>query len=159
MLTVKIICIGKLKETFWRNACAEYAKRLRAFCKFSIIELPETHIPENPSKSQIDSVLNVEGQKILSHLTNSTVFALCIEGKPFSSEKLSERISNLAIDGVSSIAFVIGSSYGLSDEVKERAKFRISMSPMTFPHQLARVMLCEQIYRSFQIIHHGKYHK
>jgi 23S rRNA (pseudouridine1915-N3)-methyltransferase len=159
MLSVKIICIGKLKESFWKNACAEYAKRLKSFCTFSIIELPESRIADNPSQSQIDTALITEGQKILSHIKNSAVFALCIEGVPFSSEKLSETIDSLSINGTSSIVFVIGSSYGLSNEVKEKAKYKISMSAMTFPHQLARVMLCEQIYRSFQIINHGKYHK
>ncbi|MBW7573492.1 23S rRNA (pseudouridine(1915)-N(3))-methyltransferase RlmH [Caproiciproducens faecalis] len=159
MLTVNIICIGKLKEAYWRDACAEYEKRLRAFCNFSIIELPEYRLPDNPSAAQIKSALKAEGEAAFSAVGNSAVFVLCIEGKELSSEKLSEKIDMLAVNGTSAISFVIGSSFGLSEDVKQNAAFRLSMSPMTFPHQLARVMLCEQIYRAFQIIHHGRYHK
>ncbi len=159
MLTVQIICVGKLKEDYWRQACSEYAKRLQAFCKFAITELPESRLPENPSKAQIDAALKAEGVKILAAAGSSTVFALCIEGKTLSSEKMAEKINTLTVNGVSAISFIIGSSFGLSEEVKQAADYQLSMSPMTFPHQLARIMLCEQTYRAFQIINNGKYHK
>jgi len=159
MLTVNIICVGKLKEAYWREACAEYSKRLRPFCEFSIIELPESRLPENPSAAQITSELKTEGAKILSAAGSSALFALCIEGSQLSSEKLAEKINTLSVNGISAISFVIGSSFGLSEEVKQKADFKLSMSSMTFPHQLARVMLCEQTYRAFQILNHGKYHK
>jgi len=159
MLTVQIICIGKLKEAYWREACAEYAKRLQAFCRFSIVELAENRLPENPSQAQVDDALKSEGRKILSASAGSTLFALCIEGRQLSSEQLAEKISTLSVNGMSSVSFLIGSSFGLSDEVKHAADFQLSMSPMTFPHQLARIMLCEQTYRIFQIMNNGKYHK
>lgn len=159
MLTVQIICVGKLKEAYWREACEEYAKRLQAFCKFTITEIPECRLPEHPSAAQIESALKTEGTKICTAAGNSTAFALCIEGKELSSEQLAEKINSLGINGTSAVSFLIGSSYGLGDEEKRSADFRLSMSPMTFPHQLARVMLCEQIYRAFQIINNGKYHK
>lgn len=159
MLAVQIICVGKLKEIYWREACSEYAKRLQAFCRFSITELPESRLPENPSKAQIDAALKAEGTKILAAAGTSALFALCIEGKQLSSEKLAEKINTLSVNGVSAISFLIGSSFGLSEEVKQAADFQLSMSAMTFPHQLARIMLCEQAYRAFQIINNGKYHK
>lgn len=159
MLTVQIICVGKLKEAYWRDACAEYAKRLQAFCRFAITELPESRLPENPSPAQIAAALNNEGEKILSASTGSARIALCIEGKQLSSEQLAEKINIISVNGASAISFLIGSSFGLSDEVKKVCDFQLSMSPMTFPHQLARVMLCEQVYRAFQINNHGKYHK
>lgn len=159
MLTVNIICIGKLKEVYWREACAEYAKRLVPFCNFSIIELPESRLPDHPSAALIASALKTEGAKILSVSGNSTLFALCIEGVSLSSEQLAEKISSLGVNGISSVSFIIGSSFGLSDEVKLKAEYKLSLSPMTFPHQLARVMLCEQTYRAFQIKNNGRYHK
>lgn len=159
MMKINLICIGKLKETYWRSACAEYEKRLHQFCKFSIIELPECRLPDNPSQAQIDAALSSEGEKILSAAEGSSIFALCIEGEQLSSVQLADKIEKLGVQGIGSLSFIIGSSYGLSNVVKQRAVFKLSMSPMTFPHQLARVMLCEQIYRSFQIINHGKYHK
>lgn len=159
MLTVQILCVGKLKEAYWRDACAEYTKRLQAFCRFSILELPESKLPEHPSDAQIAAALKSEGAKIRSAAGNSAVFALCIEGKQLSSEQLAEKINILTVTGTSSVSFLIGSSFGLCDEVKQSADFKLSMSPMTFPHQLARVMLCEQTYRAFQIMNNGKYHK
>ena len=159
MLTVQIVCVGKLKEAYWRDACAEYMKRLQAFCRFSILELAECRLPDHPSEAQIAAALKTEGAKILSIVGNSAIFALCIEGKQFSSEQLAEKINTLSVNGTSTVNFVIGSSFGLSDEVKQSADFQLSMSPMTFPHQLARVMLCEQTYRAFQIMNNGRYHK
>ncbi len=159
MVTVQIICVGRLKETFWREACAEYGKRLQLFCKFNIVELAETKLPDQASETQIAAALKDEGKRLLAAAGNSLLFAMCIEGRQLSSEQLAEKISTACISGVSAISFMIGSSFGLSDEVKQSAVFKLSMSPMTFPHQLARVMLCEQIYRAFQINNHGKYHK
>lgn len=159
MLNIQLICIGKLKESYWREACAEYAKRLSAFCRFSILELPKSRLPDSPSPAQIEAALQEEGKTILSAAGNAPLLALCIEGKTLSSEQLAEKIDAMAVNGASRLCFVIGSSFGLSETVKHTATFRLSMSPMTFPHQLARVMLCEQTYRAFQILNHGKYHK
>ena len=155
-----IICVGKLKEKFWTDACNEYAKRLKGFCSFSIIEVDEEKLPDTPSPAQIQNTLEKEGQRIISKIPkNAKVISMCIEGKQKSSEKFAREISDLALNGASSIVFVIGGSWGLSDRVKNISEIRLSMSEMTFPHQLARVMLCEQIYRAFQITSNGKYHK
>lgn len=160
MLTIDIICIGKLKEQYLREAADEYNKRLTAFCKVNIIELSEYALPDNPSKSEIEKGLKKEGEQILSKIKNDAfVYAMCIEGKQCSSVALSNEIDDIALSGKSNIAFIIGGSFGLSDDVKSRADKRLSMSEMTFPHQLARVMLLEQIYRAFQISTGGKYHK
>lgn len=160
MLNISIICVGRLKEQYLRDACAEYSKRLGAFCKLSIIELTPAKLPDSPSEAQISAALASEGKQILSKISPSDkVCAMCIEGKMLSSEQLSERLASYAVSGCGSIAFVIGSSCGLDEQVKRRADLRLSMSPMTFPHQLARVMLLEQIYRAFMISSGGKYHK
>ena len=159
MLTINIICIGKLKESYWIEACKEYQKRLGAFCKFRIMEVEESKLPEKPSQMQIQQALISEGEKILQLAANSIVIPLCIEGKQISSTALAEHLSILTVNGVSKINFVIGSSHGLSEIVKNRCSLQLSMSRMTFPHQLARIMLCEQIYRAFQIQHNGRYHK
>lgn len=158
MLEVKLICIGKLKEKYWRDAVAEYAKRLSAFCRFSIVELNEARLPQNPSEAEITRALEEEAKAISASVGRSAVYALCIEGKMLSSEKLAAELEGAAVGGASSVAFVIGSSHGLHESAKALGK-RISMSPMTFPHQLARVMLCEQIYRAFSINAGTKYHK
>lgn len=160
MLGVTIICEGKLKEKYLRDACGEYEKRLGAFCKLNIIELTPKRISENPGEGEIKNVLEAEGREILAKIPNgSLVFAMCIEGKQLSSEELSKKFETAAVQGFGNITFVIGSSFGLCDEVKRKADFKLSMSKMTFPHQLARVMLLEQIYRSFKISSGGKYHK
>lgn len=160
MINVNIICIGKLKEDYLRAACAEYQKRLGAFCKLTVTELSPSKLPESPNDAQITAALNDEAERILSKISaNDAVFAMCIEGKELSSEALSAKIDELAVSGFGSICFIIGGSHGLAPQVKQRAKIRLSMSPMTFPHQLARVMLLEQIYRSFMISSGGKYHK
>lgn len=160
MQHVTVLCVGKLKESYWRDAVAEYAKRLSAFCRFTVIEVDEERLPDAPSAAQIAHTLEEEGKRLLSRIPRDALtVALCIEGKTVSSEMLSARLSSWALDGKSHIAFVIGGSFGLSDEVKNAATLRLSMSPMTFPHQLARVMLLEQIYRAFQIASGGKYHK
>lgn len=160
MMTVNLICIGKLKEQYWRQACEEYAKRLSGFCRLQIMELPECRLPSEPSAAQIEQAVEREGEDILSKLpSGGAVLPMCIEGDPLSSEQLSQYLSKLSVEGTSTVSFVIGGSFGLSRAVKKRGTLRLSMSAMTFPHQLARVMLLEQIYRAFQIAGNGKYHK
>ena len=161
MLKINIICIGKIKEKYFTDAVGEYAKRLTAFCKFSVIELNEERIRSNtPNEAQIAEVIEAEGKRILQKIGASDyVAAMCIEGRLMSSEELSETLDKAALSGKSTVDFIIGGSYGLSDEVKRRADLRLSMSKMTFPHQLARVILSEQIYRAFEISTNGKYHK
>ena len=160
MLNVMIICVGKLKEKFWTDACNEYAKRLKGFCNFSITEVDEEKLPDTPSPAQIQNTLEKEGQRIIAKIPkNAKIISMCIEGKQKSSEKFAKEISDLALNGASTLAFIIGGSWGLSQNVKNLSVMRLSMSEMTFPHQLARVMLCEQIYRAFQITSNGKYHK
>lgn len=160
MLNITLLCVGKLKESYWRDACAEYLKRLGAFCKFHLIEVAEERLPENPSAAQIAATIEAEGKRILEQIPKeSAVIPLCIEGKEMDSPTLAARMQKLAVEGTSHIVFVIGGSWGLSEAVKSRGIWRLSMSPMTFPHQLARVMVLEQVYRAFQISNGGKYHK
>ena len=161
MIKINIICIGKIKEKYFTDAISEYAKRLTAFCKFSIIELSEEKIrSNNPNQSQIDEVIEAEGKRIMQKISQSDyVVAMCIEGKMLSSEELSKTIDNVSLSGKSTIDFIIGGSYGLSNEVKSRANLKLSMSRMTFPHTMARMVLSEQIYRAFEISTNGKYHK
>lgn len=159
MLTVNLICIGSLKERYWRDACAEYEKRLSVFCRLNIIELPESRLPDNPSPGELEKALAGEGERILQKAGNSVVLPLCIEGKELDSPALSDYLDSLMVGGTSAVSFVIGGSHGLSDAVKAAGVKRLSMSPMTFPHQLARVMLLEQVYRAFMIRANGKYHK
>ena len=161
MLRVNIICIGKIKEKYFTDAIAEYQKRLSAFCKLQIIELAEERIRSNtPNDAQIAEVLDNEGRRILQKIgAGDYVAALCIEGRLFSSEELAETLERVGVAGKSTADFIIGGSYGLSEAVKRRADIRLSMSRMTFPHQMARVILTEQIYRAFEISSGGKYHK
>ena len=161
MIKINIICIGKIKEKYFTDAIAEYAKRLTAFCKFNIVELSEERIKSNtPNQSQIDEVISSEGKRIMQKISPSDyVVAMCIEGKLMSSEELSKLIDNASVSGKSTVDFIIGGSYGLSNKVKNRADFKLSMSKMTFPHQMARMVLSEQIYRAFEISTNGKYHK
>ena len=161
MIKINLICIGKIKERFYSEAVAEYSKRLTAFCRLNIIELSEERIKSSsPNQAQIDEVLLAEGRRILQKISPSDfVSALCIEGRLISSEELSGILENAALSGKSTVDFIIGGSYGLSDEVKKRADLRLSMSRMTFPHMMARVIICEQIYRAFEISSGGKYHK
>lgn len=159
MLKLQVICIGKLKEEYWRAAYAEYAKRLMPYCRFTLEELPEHRLPDRPSQAQIEGALEEEGKRILAAAGRAPLVALCIEGQQLSSEQFATKLEQLSVNSFGSLCFVIGSSFGLSDEVKGKASLRLSFSSMTFPHQLARVMLCEQIYRAFQINTHGKYHK
>ena len=160
MVTVNIICVGNLKEQYWRDACAEYEKRLRPFCRLMITQVDEQRLLQNPSQAQIDACIAQEGRRLLSKLPRSAYsIAMCVEGRELSSPQLAQKLEQAAVEGNSTVAVFIGGSWGLSNEVKQQADFRLSMTPMTFPHQLVRVMLCEQVYRAFQIINGGKYHK
>lgn len=160
MLSVSVLCIGKLKEKYLKDACLEYSKRLTAFCKLEIVELAEERIGDNPSQSEINRVIEAEGKRLLQKAEKcDAIITMCIEGRQLSSTEFADFIDKTAVSGVSSIAFVIGGSYGLSDEIKAKSKLKLSMSKMTFPHQLARVMVLEQLYRAFQISSGGKYHK
>ena len=160
MQRVTILCVGKLKEKFYIDAAAEYVKRLQRYCKLDIVELPEYRLPEDPSPAEIQKALQAEGAAIRERLPKGgAVVALCIEGKPCSSVELSRRMQELAVSGKSQLTFLIGGSVGLSEDLKRQADWRLSMSPMTFPHHLARIMLLEQIYRACQIAAGTKYHK
>ena len=160
MLNITVICVGKIKEKYFTDAILEYKKRLGRYCKLDLVEVPDEPTPDNPSPREKELVLEKEGERILKKIPDSAhVTALCIEGKQLSSEALAENISMLASSGVSHRAFIIGGSMGLSDAVNRRADMKLSFSPMTFPHQLMRVILLEQIYRAFNISQGGKYHK
>lgn len=160
MLNITIIAIGKLKEQYLRDASAEYQKRLSTLCKLSIIELPAEKLSDNPSEKEIANALASEGKKIVEKIPKGArVYTMCIEGKQRSSEALSRELETAGVEGVSSVAFIIGGSFGLSEDVKKLSYNRLSMSKMTFPHQIARIMLLEQIYRSLQISIGTKYHK
>lgn len=160
MISVTVIALGKLKERSMRDLCAEYEKRLSAFCRLQIVELTPERLSDRPSANEIARALEREAAQITAKTpVNAYVFAMCIEGKQMPSEAFSQKLSALAVNGTSNIVFLLGSSFGLQEAIKKRADFRFSMSEMTFPHQLARVMLLEQIYRAFQIESGGKYHK
>jgi len=161
MQKVTLICVGKLKEKFYQAACGEYQKRLSRYCKLEVVELPEERLPEHPSQAQITAALAREAEGIFARLPPSaSLIALCIEGRMRSSEELAQLMAAWSNRGEKQqLVFVIGGSFGLHDSVKTRAWTQLSMSPMTFPHHLARVMLLEQIYRACQINAGGKYHK
>lgn len=160
MTRINIICVGGLKEKYLKDACSEYIKRLGPFCKLSIMEVDEYKISDGMSKSCVDKALMMEGKEIISKInSDSFVVSLCIEGKMLSSKSLADKLEKLFIYENSNVTFVIGGSYGLSEEVKDISDFKLSLSSMTFPHQLTRVILLEQIYRVFQILSSGKYHK
>ncbi|WRS27525.1 23S rRNA (pseudouridine(1915)-N(3))-methyltransferase RlmH [Oscillospiraceae bacterium MB08-C2-2] len=159
-MTVEIFAVGKLKEAYLRDACGEYTKRLSSFCTLKITELAEYRLPANPSLAEIQKALTAEGEAILQKIpARSAITTLCIEGKSLSSPELAGAIQDFALSGDSHLSFVIGGSHGLSDPVKQAARLRLSMSAMTFPHQLARVLLLEQIYRAFSINAGSQYHK
>ena len=160
MQRVTVLCVGKLKEKFYTDAAAEYVKRLQRYCKLDVVELPEYRLPEEPSPAEIQKALQTEGAAIRERLPRGgAVVALCIEGKPCSSEELSRRIIDFGVQGKTQITFLIGGSVGLDEGIKKQADWRLSMSPMTFPHHMARIMLLEQIYRAYQIAAGAKYHK
>ena len=159
-MNIRVIAIGKLKEKYWRDAVAEYSKRLGAYCSLEIVELKESPLRANPSPADEEAVKTAEGEEILRHIGKGDyVITLEIKGKPLSSEQLASRIADLALDGKSTIDFIIGGSLGLSPDVSRRADFKLSFSAMTFPHQMMRVILLEQIYRSFKINRNETYHK
>ncbi len=159
-MNVTIIALGKLKEKYLRDAVEEYSKRISAYGKLDIVELNPVRLSDSPSQTEIDNALTKEAEEIKKKIPNgSYVFSLCVEGKVKSSEQLAASIKDITLNGKSSIVFIIGSSFGLSPEIKRLSDCRLSFSPMTFPHQLMRVMLLEQIYRAFQINNNGKYHK
>lgn len=160
MLQIKLICVGKLKEKFYSDASKEYLNRLSGYCKIDVEEITETRLPERPSGAEVNAALKTEADAIVDRLLKgAAVMTLCIEGAQIHSEALASQIDKYASQGVSKLCFVIGGSNGLHPSVKERADMRLSMSPMTFPHHLARIMLLEQLYRSFKILEGGKYHK
>ena len=155
-----VVAVGKLKERFYQEAAAEYVKRLGRHCKLDVVELPESRLPEDPSPGEIQRALAAEAAAIREKLPRGgAVIALCIEGKPCSSVELSRRMQELAVSGKSQLTFLIGGSVGLAEDLKRQADWRLSMSPMTFPHHLARIMLLEQIYRAYQINAGSRYHK
>ena len=160
MQRVTVLCVGKLKEKFYIDAAAEYTKRLQRHCKLELIELPEQRLPDDPSPAEIQRALRAEGDAIREKLPKGgAVIALCIEGKPCSSEELSRRMTEFGVQGKTQLTFLIGGSVGLDEDLKRQADWRLSMSPMTFPHHMARIMLLEQIYRAYQIAGGTKYHK
>ena len=159
MLHIKLIVLGNLKEAYWRDAVAEYQKRLSAFARTEIVELKECRVPESPSSGEIASALEKEADAILAAIPpRAYTVALCVEGKQLSSEQLAQKLSDV-MQGASELALIIGSSHGLSPRVKAAADLRLSVSALTFPHQLMRVILLEAVYRGMNIIKGTKYHK
>lgn len=160
MQKITVLCVGKLKEKFYIDAAAEYVKRLGRCCQLQLTELPEQRLSEDPSPAEIRRALATEAEAIRERLPRGgAVVALCVEGKPCSSEELSKRLADFAVAGKTQVTFLIGGSFGLDEELKRSADWRLSMSPMTFPHHMARIMLLEQIYRAYQIQLGTKYHK
>ncbi len=159
-MNITVIALGKLKEKYLKDAISEYSKRIGAYGKLDFVELTPVRLSDSPSQTEIDNALSKEAEEIKKKIPNgSYVFSLCVEGKQKSSEELAKTIQDVTLNGKSNIVFIIGSSFGLSPEIKKLSDSRLSFSPMTFPHQLMRVMLLEQIYRAFQINTNGKYHK
>ena len=160
MAGIMVICVGKLKERFYQEAAAEYAKRLSGYCRLEVVELAECRLPKNPSPADIHSALEKEGEAIRAKIPpSSRVVALCVEGRMRSSEELARMIGGWQSGPHNNLVFIIGGSYGLHPSVKAMAGAQLSISPMTFPHHLARVMLLEQIYRGFKILEGSEYHK
>ncbi|MBQ7437615.1 MAG: 23S rRNA (pseudouridine(1915)-N(3))-methyltransferase RlmH [Oscillospiraceae bacterium] len=160
MLSIRLICVGKLKERFYAEAAAEYSKRLSAFCRLELIEIAEERLGEHPSAAEIEAALNREAEQIEKKLLkDGTLVCLCVEGEQMESEAIAGLLTRAENSGRPRLSFVIGGSFGLAEKLKNRADLRLSMSKMTFPHHLARVMLLEQIYRGFQIKEGSRYHK
>lgn len=160
MFDITLIAMGKLKEKFYLSAAAEYEKRLNGYCRFKILELPEVRLPEDPSPAEISAGLEKEAEMIFSKIPKGAwLCVLAPEGKLLSSEQLADKMKAVKLSGKSSACFLIGSSFGMSPRGKEKADFKLSMSPMTFPHHLARVMVLEQLYRTEAIQAGSKYHK
>ena len=160
MFDITLIAMGKLKEKFYLSAAAEYEKRMKGYCQFNLIELPELRLPENPSQAEINAALEKEADTILAKIPKGAWFCTFTpEGKLLSSEGLAEKLKDVKLSGKSCACFLIGSSFGMAPRLKEMADFKLSMSPMTFPHHLARVMVLEQLYRAEAIQAGSKYHK
>lgn len=160
MLNIRLICVGKMKEKHYISAFEEYAKRLTPYCRFEVRELPEARLSPNPSQAEINAALEKESGEIRKHIQNGDyAVAMCVEGRQLSSPELAGLFEDCANSGRSGLCFVIGSSFGLDGDLKRSADFMLSMSKMTFPHHLARVMLAEQIYRGMMINNGSKYHK
>ena len=160
MQRVTLLCVGKLKERFYAEAAAEYVKRLSRYCRLTVFELPEERLPEAPSPAQVNAALEREAGVIREKLPpSSTLIALCVEGQMLSSQELARQMAAWANHGEKQLVFLIGGSFGLHTSIKTQAAVQLSMSPMTFPHHLARVMLLEQIYRAYQINAGTRYHK
>lgn len=157
-MNIKLVVIGKLKEKYLRDGCDEYTKRLSKFCNLKIVELDEYKLPDKPSQKDIDNALIIESKNILKHC-EGYIISMCIEGNQVSSEDLAKKFETVTLNGYGTITFIIGSSFGLDSSVKNKSDFKLSMSKMTFTHQIARMLLLEQIYRAFQINTNGKYHK
>lgn len=160
MFNIKLICVGRLRERFYIDAFDEYARRLSAYCKFECVELNEVKLGDKPSDKEIENALVRESADIEKAIPKDAyVIAMCVGAKQLKSEELAQKINSLALSGRGKICFIIGGSFGMAESVKKRADMRLGMSAMTFPHHLARVMLTEQIYRSFKIIEGSRYHK
>ena len=160
MFDITLITMGKLKEKFYLSAAEEYAKRLKGYCRFQLLELPEHRLPENPSPAEIAAGLEKEADLIFSKIPKGAWFCVFTpEGKILSSEEFAEKLKEVKLAGKSSACFLIGSSFGMADRVKQAADFKLSMGKMTFPHHLARIMVLEQIYRAEAIQAGSKYHK
>lgn len=159
MLSVKIITVGTLKESYLKDAVAEYSKRLSAYCKLTVVQLKESRLSDSPSDKEIENALDEEARSILAEMSpRAYKIAMCVEGKQMSSEKLAQRLESVSSQ-TSEVCFVIGSSHGLAERVKSACDMRLSVSELTFPHQLLRVILLEAVYRAFNIIAGTKYHK
>lgn len=160
MFDITLLVVGKLKEKFYLSACEEYAKRLGAYCRFTLTELPEMRLPDDPSPAEIRAGLEKEADAVIAKIPKGAW--LCVftpEGKMLSSEEFAQKLAEVKLAGKSSACFLIGSSFGIAPRVKQMADFRLSMSAMTFPHHLARVMVLEQLYRAEAIQAGSKYHK
>ena len=160
MVSVTLVCVGKMKEKFYIEAAAEYVKRLAGYCKLNIVELPEQKLSQNPTQGEIDAALAKEAEAIRARIPpSSSVVAMCIEGRMRSSEELAKLVADWELSSAKHLVFLIGGSFGLHPSIKNEAWVKLSMSPMTFPHHLARVMLLEQVYRAFKIREGSGYHK
>ena len=160
MFDITLICMGKLKEKFYLSAAAEYEKRLKGYCNFHLLELPEVRLPEDPSPAEISAGLEKEADTIMAKIPKGSWFCVFTpEGKLQSSEELAAKLKDVKLSGKSSACFLIGSSFGMAPRIKQMADFKLSMSPMTFPHHLARIMVMEQLYRAEAIQAGSKYHK
>lgn len=159
-MNIKIVCVGKIKESFYKEAISEYSKRLSRYCKLKIVEVLDERTIDNASEAERNIILLKEKERICKHIkSDDYVIALCIDGEKLDSLMFADRLSKLLVKGMSDICFVIGGSVGLHDDVVARSNLRLSFSDMTFPHQLMRVILSEQIYRAFRIINNEPYHK